>query len=131
MNALIVCHAGVGLGLGHLTRSLVVARALHQELGTSVDLLIQGNPVRLESLSQFGHQFLGIDENLVGRVRLQVKLSCPKVVVFDLHPGHVPSDIGSLLQELRQGECRVVSVDGLLGHVEVTLLGCGHVNSGL
>ena len=114
MNALIVCHAGVGLGLGHLTRSLVVARALHQELGASVDLLIQGNPVRLESLSQFGHQFLRTDENLADTVRHQVKFICPQVVVFDLHPGLVPADFTHLLEVLRQEGCKVIGVDGLL-----------------
>ncbi|MFC1684811.1 hypothetical protein ACFL0R_04985 [Pseudomonadota bacterium] len=45
MNILIVCHAGAGLGLGHLTRSLVVASALLQERGADVNLQIQGNAV--------------------------------------------------------------------------------------
>jgi spore coat polysaccharide biosynthesis predicted glycosyltransferase SpsG len=116
MNALIVCHAGVGLGLGHLTRSLVVARALHQELGADVHLLIQGDPVRRADLDEFEHHFLGGGENLLHAIKRQARHVDAQVVILDLHPRLVPADVGGLLEELRQGGCKVVSVDGLVNH---------------
>ena len=61
MNALIVCHAGERLGLGHLTRSMVVASALREDLGATVRFLIQGDPVQRDDLAQFDYHFLGID----------------------------------------------------------------------
>ncbi|MBT9614043.1 MAG: hypothetical protein IV108_12340 [Burkholderiales bacterium] len=116
MNALIVCHAGAGLGLGHLTRSLVVARALHQELGAKVHLLIQGDPVQRSDLGEFEHHFLSVQENLLYAVRQQVQNVDVKIVVLDLHPRLVPADIDGLLEDLRRGGCKVISVDGLVNH---------------
>lgn len=116
MNALIVCHAGAGLGLGHLARSLVVARALHQELGVNVHLLIQGDPVQRADLGEFDHHFLQVEENLLYAVRQQIQNVDAQVVVLDLHPRLVPADIGGLLKDLRQGSCKVISVDGLVNH---------------
>lgn len=116
MNALIVCHAGAGLGLGHLTRSLVVARALHQKLGAKVHLLIQGDPVHRADLDEFEHHFLGVEENLLHAIRQQVRRVDTQVVVLDLHPRLVPAEIGWLLDDLRLGGCKVISVDGLVNH---------------
>lgn len=116
MNALIVSHAGAGLGLGHLARSLVVARALHQELGAHAHFLIQGDPVQRADLGEFKHHFLRLDEDLLHAVRQQVKHADVQVVVLDLHPRLVPADIGGLLGDLRQAGCKVISVDGLLDY---------------
>lgn len=116
MNALVVCHAGAGWGLGHLTRSLVVTQALQQELGATVRFLIQGDPVQRGDLAQFDHQFLSIDANLGDTIRQQVQLIDAQVVVLDLHPRLVPTDIDVLLTVLRQGGCKVIGVDGLLSH---------------
>jgi hypothetical protein len=116
MNALIVCHAGAGLGLGHLTRSLVVARALHQELGARVHLLIQGDPVERADLGEFEHRFLGSEEDLLDAIRQQVRRVDAQVVVLDLHPRLVPAEIGGLLEDLRRGSCKVIGVDGLVNH---------------
>jgi len=116
MNALIVCHAGAGLGLGHLTRSLVVARALRQDLGAHAHLLIQGDPVQRADLGEFEHHFLGVAENLLYAIRQQVQHVDAQVVILDLHPRLVPADIGGLLEDLRHGKCKVISVDGLVNH---------------
>jgi spore coat polysaccharide biosynthesis predicted glycosyltransferase SpsG len=116
MNAVIVCHAGAGLGLGHLTRSLVVAGALHQELGAKVHLLIQGDPVQHADLGEFEHHFLGDEEDLLHAIRQEVQHVDAQVVILDLHPRLVPADIGRLLEDLRQGRCKVISIDGLVNH---------------
>ena len=116
MNALVVCHAGAGLGLGHLTRSIVVARALQQEIRANVRLLIQGDPVQLTDLTEFDHQFLELEENLVRTIQEQACHDNTQVIVLDLHPHRVPEDIDKLLQELRRVGCKIISVDGLVSH---------------
>lgn len=118
MNALIVCHAGAGLGLGHLTRSIVVARALHQELSINVNLLIQGDSVQRTDLAEFDHQFLGLEEDLVSTIQEQARHDNAQVIVLDLYPHRVPEDIDKLLQELRRAECKVICVDALVSHRE-------------
>jgi spore coat polysaccharide biosynthesis predicted glycosyltransferase SpsG len=114
MNALVVCHAGVGLGLGHLTRALVVARALHSELGANVYLLIQGDSVQRKDLDEFEHRFLGVEENLLYSITQQLQEMDPNIVVLDLHPRLVPADIGGFLEKLRKGNCKVIGVDSLV-----------------
>jgi spore coat polysaccharide biosynthesis predicted glycosyltransferase SpsG len=114
MNVLIVCHAGAGLGLGHLARSLVVARALRQELYANVQLLIQGDPVQRADLAEFKHQFFGLEENLADIIRQQVQHLNAQVVVFDLHPRLIPADIDILLKLLRQNGRKVIGVDSLV-----------------
>ena len=116
MNALIVCHAGLGMGLGHLTRSLVVAHALQQELNLGVKLLIQGDAIKRDDLDEFAHQFMGVEENLANKILQQAKSSEALVVALDLHPRLVPTDIDDLLKELRRGGRKVVGVDGLVKH---------------
>jgi spore coat polysaccharide biosynthesis predicted glycosyltransferase SpsG len=116
MNVLIVCHAGAGLGLGHLTRSLVVARALDEELGAKVHLLIQGDRVQRTDLGEFEHRFLERTDSLLAAVSEQVRRVDAQVVILDLHPGLVPTDIGGLLDDLRQRSRKVISVDGLVDH---------------
>ena len=104
------------MGLGHLTRSLVVAKALQQELNLRVKLLIQGNALKRDDLGEFAHQFMGVEENLADKILQQTKSSDAHVVVLDLHPRLVPTDIDDLLKELRRGGRKVVGVDGLVNH---------------
>ena len=114
MNTLIVCHAGEGLGLGHLTRSLVVARFLSQELGATVRFLIQGNPLRRSDLDTFEHCFLGSHEDLADAIRRQLRQVDTEIVVLDLHPHRVPQDIEGLLETLRRNGQKVIAVDGFV-----------------
>ncbi|MDP4029397.1 MAG: hypothetical protein Q8P42_10610 [Gallionella sp.] len=116
MNALIVCHAGAGLGLGHLTRSLVAARALQQELGVNVYLLIQGDPVQRADLAGFEHRFLGLEESLDSAIRQQARHVDTQVVILDLHPRLVSAGMDALLKTLRQDGCKIIGVDGLVSH---------------
>ncbi len=114
MNVLIVCHAGSSLGLGHLTRSIVVARALHDELGANVQLLIQGEPVQRLDLKHYCHKFIELGENLIDAVGERTIQINARLVVLDLHPNLVPENIERLLIALRKAKCNVVAVDGLV-----------------
>lgn len=116
MNALIVCHAGSGMGLGHLTRSLVVAKALQQDLNLRVKLLIQGDALKRADLGEFAHHFMATEENLADKILQQAKSIDALVVILDLHPRLVPTDIDDLLKELRRSGCKVVGIDGLVNH---------------
>jgi spore coat polysaccharide biosynthesis predicted glycosyltransferase SpsG len=118
MNALIVCHAGVGLGLGHLTRSIVVARALKDELGACVQLLIQGNPIQRPDLNRFEHRFISINENLCSAIEQEIRRIKAQVLVLDLYPQLIPDDIRNLLNRLRMDSCKVVSIDGLINYCD-------------
>lgn len=116
LRALVVCHAGLGLGLGHLTRTLVIARALQKELGAHVKLLIQGDEVLIEVNDKFEHQFLSSHESLTDAVALLAQQNDVDLLIFDLHPMQVPVDIDDLFAELRSHGRKLIAVDSLAGH---------------
>ena len=115
MKALIVCHAGARFGLGHLTRSLVAARALQDELGIVAQFLIQGEALLRPDLQAFAHYFLGVEEDLLAAIRQHVAATNSRVLIFDLYPTLVPEHIDEILMELRQGGCKLISIDCLVG----------------
>ncbi|MBK8761698.1 MAG: hypothetical protein IPM03_14985 [Sulfuritalea sp.] len=114
MKILCVCHAGSGVGLGHLTRVLVAARAFKHELSAVVQLLIQGDIVTNYDLSEFPHRFIGPEQDLASSVQDIYLLDDLDVVVFDLHPRRIPVDFDDMLDGLRTSACRLVAIDGLL-----------------
>lgn len=116
MNTLIVCHAGAGLGLGHMARALVVARALREELGAGVCFLIQGDPIQRPDLDQFEHHFIDSSKNLSEVISHHARQVSAWVIVLDLHPCLVPQDIDDLLKALRQEGRKVIGVDDSLCH---------------
>jgi spore coat polysaccharide biosynthesis predicted glycosyltransferase SpsG len=116
MNVLLVCHAGAGVGLGHLTRSIVAARALTQEIDANVSLLIQGDPVQRTDLGLFSHRFIERTDSLLAAIGDQVRRLDVQVVILDLHARLVPADIGACLEDLRRQDRKVVSIDGLGDH---------------
>lgn len=114
MNVLIVCHAGIGIGLGHLTRSLAVARTVRHAFAANIRFLIQGESVEYPALQQFDHHFIQLDWALIGHIELQIEQWLPQLVIFDLYPERVPVDMVALLQNLRVASCKIVAIDGLL-----------------
>lgn len=123
MNCLVVCQAGRMIGLGHLTRSLVAARALHQALGATVFLLVHGDVVERADLRAFQHYELRIEDNLSEAVRHLAREQAADVVIFDLFPPLVPPDLDALLEDLRRDGRKTVSIDALRDHAgELDLL---------
>lgn len=116
LRALIVCHAGIGVGLGHLTRALVVARALRQQLGVQVQLLIQGDLIPIDAIDKFDHRFLLHHESLTDAVAVLARNDDAQLLVFDLHPMQVPADIDDLFMELRSSGRKLIAVDALADH---------------
>jgi spore coat polysaccharide biosynthesis predicted glycosyltransferase SpsG len=114
IKCLLVCHAGSKIGLGHLSRSFVMARALRQYLDAKVFLILQGDTVKRHDLDAFQHKIIGIERRLSEAVIRHARESNPHVVIFDLYPQLVPKKIDALLDELHEIGCKVVSIDGLI-----------------
>jgi spore coat polysaccharide biosynthesis predicted glycosyltransferase SpsG len=116
LKGLIVCHAGAGVGLGHLTRALVVARALQQQLGAKVLLLIQGDVGTMDVADGFDHLFLPSHESLTNAVSVLAEQDDFQLLVFDLHPKQIPRDVDDLFKELRRNGRKLIAVDALADH---------------
>jgi spore coat polysaccharide biosynthesis predicted glycosyltransferase SpsG len=116
LNILIVCHAGRLAGLGHLTRALVVARALKKEIGAEVKILIQGDRVSIDSLDEFDHRFLTGYDSLGGAIYLWSKQLKFSISVFDLYSKQMPADIDSVFLNLKNSGSKLVAIDSLEDH---------------
>jgi spore coat polysaccharide biosynthesis predicted glycosyltransferase SpsG len=116
MTVLIVCHAGANIGLGHLTRSLVVATALHERFKSNVSFLIQGESVVRPDLANFTHWFVSSISDLGQAIMESARSIKPWLVILDLHPMYVPTKMTEILNSLRSSGCRVVAIDGLLSY---------------
>ncbi len=114
MNVLMVCHAGSEIGLGHLTRSLVVAKALQYQFDACVQFLIQGEKIIKNDLEQFNNKFISLEQSITLVVKAINEIDPLDIVILDLYPGHVPRDIELLLVSLRTSGCKIVAIDGLL-----------------
>ena len=114
LRVLLVCHAGVKLGLGHLTRMLALAAALERDARPEVRLLIQGDRIERADLSGFDHSFIDLDADLFDAVTEVCDRFEQSVVVFDLHPKLLPSDFADRSAGLRKRHVRLVGVDSLL-----------------
>jgi spore coat polysaccharide biosynthesis predicted glycosyltransferase SpsG len=116
MDVLIVCHAGKRVGLGHLTRSLVVAREIQQEFGANIHFIVQGESVKQDYLGGFDHQILKGDKDLLRAIKKNVQAHEIKIIVFDLYPQQIPENFADLLTELREENCKLISIDGLIDY---------------
>ena len=114
-NVLVACNAGDGVGLGHLSRSLVAAEALRSRLGADVRLLVQGNQINRSDLDTFPHRFVTKDQDLAKIVLVEYARQCVDLVVLDLHPGSLstPDLMQAMLIVLQSAGCRIVAIDGL------------------
>jgi len=113
MRVLIICHAGVGIGLGHLSRSLVIAKALRARFGAEVRLLIQSDLLERGNLDAFQHRFVSLDHDLVGQMVSDVLVD---LVLLDLQQQRVPLALGRAIGVLRAAGTKVVAIDGLLAY---------------
>lgn len=111
LRVLIACHAGATIGLGHLARALVLARALRDQLGAAVELLIQGDVVERPDLQAFSHRFIRMEADLAAAITQACQEAGTQLMVMDLHPQYHPSDLAATLAALRRHGCRCIGVD--------------------
>ena len=116
LNVLLVCHAGPAIGLGHLKRTIVVARTLQKELGAEILILIEGMEFPVENLYGISFKFIEPQHSLVQGIydlSFQNKI---QLVVFDLHPKFIPKDMDKLLVQLRIKGCKLVAIDSMASY---------------
>lgn len=122
-HALFVCHAGEGLGLGHLSRSLALAQAVQREAGWECTFLIQGSPVVRDGLDRFSHHFVPLASDMLAHVEPWLRdtaQATQRAIFLDLHPRHVPPALEPFLERLNAGAASDpgpsilrVAIDGL------------------
>jgi spore coat polysaccharide biosynthesis protein SpsF (cytidylyltransferase family) len=114
-KVLLVSHCGEAVGLGHLRRSMVLARSLQDRFSAGVELVIAGSDVSLPGLELLPHSFIA-PEKFSDGVLKRVADYHPDAVVVDVAADRLPDDVGALLLQLRRQQIVTVAVDGLFKH---------------
>lgn len=111
MRVLVVCQAGEGVGLGHLSRCLVVSKMLRTRFEAHVRMLIQSKPFDRADLHSFEHRFIPPNRDLAFEINVELPVD---LVLVDLHPQRVPDSLNSIFRALRAAGSKLVAIDGLL-----------------
>ena len=111
MKALIVCHLGKGIGLGHFSRSMVIAKGLIKNFDLNVEFLIQGDEFTNNDLKKFKSIFININENLNESLK---KLSKYDLIFFDLNKKFIKDNFNESLRKLQIMGTKLIAIDGLL-----------------
>lgn len=98
-EVVILCEAGPGIGLGHLSRACAAANSLQEHLGAAVQIQVRGPKVEFSGLDLLPHEW-------VNRFSLDGKpYDC---IVTDVKL--LDQELSSLL-EIRSKECLTVGID--------------------
>lgn len=110
---LIVCQAGPGIGIGHLSRCLALAGALQDRHFAGVHLLIQASPVAKAGLDLLPHRFIAAEDDLTDAISAETTATNYRAIILDLYPANIPDTLPALLAELGQQGALRVGIDSL------------------
>lgn len=122
MNVLVACHAGSGIGLGHLVRSLVVARNLHEAFNAKIEFLIQSSDINFQELKTYPHQFINCNNDFFTIIKNNLARKKYQFIIFDLFYAHIPENIDFILSELKQWGVKIIGIDSLKASKAVDLV---------
>ncbi len=114
-KVLFLCSAGVGIGLGHLQRSLVASKALVDNYAVEVHLIAIGENIPAYHVSSFPIRFHSTAKGM--DVVLEDSLLAHKyqLICFDLFQPSITLLFNNVLAKYQENGHKVVAIDGLKG----------------
>ena len=112
-SVLFVVHAGEGVGLGHLTRSLVAARSLVLRLGAQVDFVVVGQRIDDALAREFSVHFSVMHGPIDVVVDQLTKNNHYSAICLDLFNPLLVEGLGLVLKDLRKTGSQIVVIDSL------------------
>jgi spore coat polysaccharide biosynthesis predicted glycosyltransferase SpsG len=111
MNVLLVCHCSSEIGLGHLTRLLVIAKLVKEDFNFNVDFLIQGEALERHDLKYFDCEFLALKQDLSQHIKEKLSKKKYKFLILDLHKDFISQSITSTLTFAKENLIKIIGVD--------------------
>lgn len=112
-TVLFICHAGNGVGLGHLMRSLVASKALVENLDLSVEFIAVGDEIDSCFADHFPVEFNVVAESVEMALITKTRQKHYSLICLDLYQPYVNSTFEKVLDEISSKNCRIVAIDNL------------------
>ena len=119
VKILLVCHVNYNIGIGHLSRLLVLANQLKKENKIIPEFLIFGELVKKEKLEGFKVYKNSSKDNFNNTIKNIIELNSIDLVAFDINQNYVNGNFRSLLSELKIKKIKLISIDSLIDYCDV------------
>lgn len=127
-RVLFFVHAGSDYGLGHIKRSVLLAKALQDWHKMGVTMVTIGSDVSLldivPELGIMPHQFVSAADELNTVVRDAIHRDGCDAVIVDLCRNKLPDEFVDVLKFVRSNARPIIALDGLKGWEEYLDLAC-------
>lgn len=123
-NVLFVAKGGENIGLGHIRRSLAIAKYIRMNYYCNVAFVVNKDNALLELLDKNGFEHFIIDGRSVDQLAVAVELFNPFITVFD-----IKEDVSEGIRYIMQKGIRTCLIDNTTEariHADVVIYPVGH-----
>ena len=113
----IICNAGKQFGLGHLSRSLLVATMLNQKFSCEVEFIIKGSKLIYKELKNFKHNFFSKDIDFI--TKIQTTVNSADCYFFDINENLLPFNFDKIFEFLKQSRAKKIAIDCFKDYLEI------------
>ena len=111
---LLVCCVSSMIGIGHISRMLVLANKLRSTNEVIPEFLIFGDLVKKNELNNFNVHNFPLEKNFVTSLENIVDEITFDAVIFDIYPNYQINNLDKLFQELKRRNIRIIGIDSLI-----------------
>ncbi|QZP17867.1 hypothetical protein K6112_00470 [Methylophilales bacterium] len=116
---LLVCFLSPDIGIGHLSRLLVLADSLKKDRSIVSEFLIFGDLIKKNELATYNVHNFSLKKNFGSIIENILDSNSFDALVFDLYPKHNINNLGKLFYKLKQLNICIISIDSLIEYCNI------------
>jgi len=118
-SALLICHVSPETGIGHLSRLLALAELLRKDNYVIPELLIFGDVIKKEGLSNFNIHNASLSDDIGSTIENILETNDFDVLIFDLYIKNDTDYLEKLFIKLKGRNINLISIDSLIDHCNI------------
>lgn len=120
IHVLFACHAGPGIGLGHLKRSLVAAKSLKKKLNVEVDFIIAGESINFDFPKDFNVFFTNENQDLEAAIEKSIQKNNYNLICIDAFEKLISEEFQRILNVMKSRNIKFITIDYLVDFYQYT-----------
>ena len=120
IHVLFACHAGPGIGLGHLKRSLVAAKSLKKKLNVEVDFIIAGESINFDFPKDFNVIFTNENQDLEAAIEKSIQKNNYNLICIDAFEKLISEEFQRILNVMKSRNIKFITIDYLIDFYQYT-----------